>query len=56
LTVDPSLVDFKSLSDEVSFRIFDYLWGRGVGSSELEVDPTYANRIKIVRLGFLILC
>ncbi len=44
--VDPGLVDFKSISDEVRFRIFDYLWGRGVGSSALGVDPTYANKIK----------
>jgi integrase len=44
--VDPGLVDFRSLSDEVRFRIFDYLWGRGVGSSELGIDPTYANKIK----------
>jgi integrase len=44
--VDPSLVDLKSLGDEVRFRIFDYLWGKGVGSSELGIDPTYANKIK----------
>jgi integrase len=44
--VDPSLVDFRGLSDEVRFRIFDYLWGRGVRSSELGVDPTYANKVK----------
>jgi hypothetical protein len=44
--VDPSLVDLKSLGDEVRFRIFDYLWGKGVGSSELGVDPTYANKIE----------
>jgi integrase len=44
--VDPSLVDFRSLSDEVRFRIFDYLWGKGVRSSELGIDPTYANKIK----------
>ncbi len=44
--VDPSLVDLRSLSDEVRFRIFDYLWSRGVRSSELGVDPTYANKIK----------
>jgi integrase len=44
--VDPSLVDFKSISDEIRFRIFDYLWGKGVRSSELGVDPTYANKIK----------
>jgi hypothetical protein len=44
--VDPSLVDVRSLSDEVRFRIFDYLWSRGVRSSELGVDPTYANKIK----------
>jgi integrase len=39
-------VDFRSLSDEARFRIFDYLWGKGVKSSELGVDPTYANKIK----------
>jgi hypothetical protein len=44
--VDPSLVDLRSLGDEVRFRIFDYLWGRGVRSSELGVDPTYANKVK----------
>ena len=44
--VDPGLVDLRSLGDEVRFRIFDYLWGRGVRSSELGVDPTYANKIK----------
>jgi integrase len=44
--VDPSLVDLKSLGDEVRFRIFDYLWGKGVRSSELGVDPTYVNKIK----------
>jgi hypothetical protein len=45
--VDPSLVDLRSLGDEVRFRIFDYLWGRGIRSSELGIDPTYANKIKI---------
>lgn len=49
MTVDPSLVDFKSLSDEVRFRIFDCLWGRGVRSSELEVDP----RLKFLKLPVL---
>jgi integrase len=44
--VDPGLVDFRGLSDEVRFRIFDYLWGRGVRSSELGIDPTYANKVK----------
>jgi integrase len=44
--VDPSLADLKSLGDEVRFRIFDYLWGKGVRSSELGIDPTYANKIK----------
>jgi len=34
------------LGDEVRFRIFDYLWGRGVRSSELGIDPTYANKVK----------
>jgi integrase len=44
--VDPSLVDLRSLGDEVRFRIFDYLWSKGVKSSELGIDPTYANKIK----------
>jgi integrase len=44
--VDPSLVDFRGLGDEVRFRIFDYLWGKGVRSSELGIDPTYANKVK----------
>jgi len=44
--VDPGLVDLKSLGDEVRFRIFDYLWGKGVRSSELGIDPTYANKVK----------
>jgi hypothetical protein len=54
--VDSSLVDLRSLGDEVRFRIFDYLWGRGVRSSELGVDPTYANKIKNAGLGSLMLC
>jgi hypothetical protein len=28
--VEPSLVDLKSLSDEIRFRIFDCLWAFGV--------------------------
>jgi integrase len=44
--VNPGLVDLKSLGDEVRFRIFDYLWGKGVRSSELGIDPTYANKVK----------
>ncbi len=53
--VDLSLVDLKSLGDEVRFRFFNYLWGRGVRSSELGVDPTYASKIENRRLGFLML-
>jgi len=34
------------LGDEVRFRIFDYLWSKGVRSSELGIDPTYANKVK----------
>ena len=44
--VEPGLVDLKSLSDEIRFRIFDYLWSRGVRSSELGIDPTYSNKIR----------
>jgi len=39
-------VDSRSLGDEVRFRIFDYLWSKGVKSSEPGIDPTYANKIK----------
>jgi integrase len=39
-------MDLRSLGDEVRFRIFDYLWSKGIRSSELGVDPTYANKIK----------
>ncbi len=39
-------MDLRSLSDEVRFRFFNYLWGRGVRSSELGIDPTYANKVK----------
>ncbi|MDT7890091.1 MAG: hypothetical protein RQ885_14175 [Desulfurococcales archaeon] len=43
--VDPSLVDFRSLGDDAGYRIFDYLWERSVKSSDLGIDPTYANKI-----------
>jgi integrase len=39
-------MDIKGIPDDVRYRIFDYLWGRGVRSSDLGVDPTYANKIR----------
>ena len=44
--VDPGLVDLKGLGDDTRYRIFDYLWGRGVRSSDLGIDPTYANKVR----------
>jgi hypothetical protein len=44
--VDPSLADFRSLSDDARYRIFDYLWERDVKSSDLGIDSTYANKIR----------
>jgi integrase len=44
--VDPNLVDFRSLGDDARYRIFDYLWDKGVRSSDLGIDPTYANKIR----------
>jgi integrase len=44
--VDPGLVDLKSLGDDARYRIFDYLWERGVRSSDLGIDPTYANKVR----------
>jgi integrase len=42
----PKPSGFQEFGDEVRFKIFDYLWGRGVMSSELGIDPTYANKVK----------
>ena len=44
--VDPSLVDLKGVGDDARYRIFDYLWERGVRSSDLGIDPTYANKVR----------
>ena len=44
--MDPSLVDLRGLGDDVRYRIFDYLWERGVRSSDLGIDPTYANKVR----------
>jgi len=42
----PKPSGFQEFGDEVRFKIFDYLWGRGVMSSELGIDTTYANKVK----------
>jgi len=44
--VELELVNVRDISDDVRYRIFDYLWGRGVRSSDLGIDPTYANKIR----------
>ena len=50
LAVDPRLVDVRSVPDEVRYRIFDYLWSRGVRTSDLGIDSTYANKIRNRRI------
>jgi integrase len=44
--VELELVNVKDIPDDVRYRIFDYLWERGVRSSDLGVDPTYVNKIR----------
>ena len=44
--VDPKLVDLSKIDQETRYRIFMYLWKKRVGSRELGIHPTYANRIK----------
>ena len=44
--VDPSLADLRGVGDDARYRIFDYLWDGGVRSSDLGIDPTYANKIR----------
>jgi len=44
--VDPGLADLGGVGDDARHRIFDYLWERGVRSSDLGIDPTYANKIR----------
>lgn len=44
--VDPKLVDLSKIDQETRYKIFMYLWKKRVGSRELGIHPTYANRIK----------
>lgn len=44
--VDPGLADLGGVGDDARHRIFDYLWERGVRSSDLGIDPTYANKVR----------
>jgi len=44
--VELELVNIKEVPDDVRYKIFEYLWGRGVRSSDLGVDPTYVNKIR----------
>ena len=39
-------MNVREIPDEIRFRIFDYLWSRGVRSSDLGIDPTYANKVR----------
>jgi hypothetical protein len=39
-------VNVRDIPDDVRYRIFEYLWERGVRSSDLGVDPTYVNKIR----------
>ena len=39
-------MNVKDIPDDVRYRIFEYLWGRGVRSSDLGIDPTYVNKIR----------
>ncbi len=42
----PRLVDLSKIDRETRYKIFMYLWKKRVGSRELGIHPTYANRIK----------
>ncbi|MFZ8823297.1 MAG: hypothetical protein ACO2O0_03975, partial [Desulfurococcales archaeon] len=44
--VDPGLADLGGVGGDARYRIFDYLWERGVRSSDLGIDPTYANKVR----------
>ena len=47
------VLDLRSISDEVRFRIFDYLRGKGVSSRDLGIHPSVANKIKNRKLKVL---
>ncbi len=44
--VDPRLVDISKIDQETRHRISMYLWKTRVGSLDLGIDPSYADRIK----------
>ena len=44
--MDPSQVNVKAIDQEVRYRIFKYLWDKGVRSSQLGYHPTTLNRVK----------
>ncbi|MHC1627890.1 MAG: tyrosine-type recombinase/integrase [Candidatus Nezhaarchaeales archaeon] len=48
--VDPSKINLKAIDDETRYRIFMYLWDRGIRSRALGYDPTTLNRVKNRRL------
>ncbi len=44
--VNPALVDISKIDQETRYKIFMHLWKKRVGSKDLHIHPTYANRIK----------
>ena len=45
--VDTRYIDLKSISDDVRYKVFDYLWNvRRVGSRSLGISPSLANMVK----------
>jgi len=44
--MDPSQVNVKAIDQEVRYRIFKYLWDKGVRSRQLGYHPTTLNRVK----------
>ncbi len=48
--VDPNKINLKAIDDETRYRIFMYLWNKGIRSRVLGYDPTTLNRVKNRRI------
>jgi len=48
--VDPKTINLKAIDDETRYRIFMYLWNKGIRSRALGYSPTLLNRVKNRRL------
>ncbi|MCD6096157.1 MAG: tyrosine-type recombinase/integrase [Thermoprotei archaeon] len=48
--VDPKTINLKSIDNETRYRIFMYLWNKGIRSRALGYSPTLLNRVKNRRL------